>query len=664
MPRSLVLGNGNMLVNFDHHAQVKDFYFPYVGVENQIDHNDPHRIGVYVDGNFSWLSDGSWDISMNYQKQTMVGKTQARQSSLGVRIQFEDIVYNEKTIFMRKLQIYNNRHEDREVKVFFNQEFQGYSSPQGNTCFVDLKRQALFHHKGKRVFLVSGLAGTESFDQYTTGAAHSKGMEGTWRDAEDGHLAGNPVDHGSVDSTMGFTLNIKARSYRTVYYWVAVGKSLEETYEYNEYIKKLGPQHLVTSTANYWKAWVKKKDYNFHELSDEAGDLFYKSLLIMRTHFDNRGGIIASADSDIMQGGFDSYNYVWPRDGALISLSLDKAGYHELTRRFFEFSADALRESGYLMHKYLPDGALGSSWHSWVVDGKYEVPLQEDETALTLVALWNHYQEDRDLEFIESIYNSFVMKAADFMCRFVVEDIDLPRPSFDLWEEKYGIHTFTVATVYAGLIAAANFSDVLGKQRNVSKYIQAAKRFKQSMLERLYDKENGYFVKRLYKENGEWVQDKTVDASSIFGVYYFNILAPDDPRVTSGMKYTIDNLFVRTKTGGLARHSIDPYFRVDDSLPGNPWFLTTMWIAQYHIKTAKKAEDLEPVKEIIEWVTRHAMETGVLSEQLDPHTGAPVSVAPLTWSHSTFVLTTIEYLEKLEELGVCETCNAIPSRFS
>ena len=663
MPRTLVLGNGNILINFDQFAQVKDFYFPYVGVENHVDHNNPHRVGIFVDGNFTWLNDGSWDITMDYKKDTMAGRTQARHSSLGIRIQFDDVVYNEKNIFIRKLQVYNNRHEDRVVKVFLSQEFQGYGSPLGNTTFMDVKRNALFHYKGQRVFLVSGMTGEAFFDDYTTGAAHSKGMEGTWRDAEDGKLEKNPVDHGSVDSTIGFTLNVKARSYRTLYYWVAVGKSLEETYQLHTYVTTLTPQHLITSTINFWNAWARKREYNFYGLSEKAADLYYKSLLIIRTHADNRGGIIASSDSDILQGGFDSYNYVWPRDAALIAMSLDKAGYKEISKKFFEFCTGCLRESGYLMHKYHPNGALGSSWHSWINEGHYEVPLQEDETALTLLALWRHYEVERDLEFVESIYNAFIKKTADFMCAFIEEELDLPRASYDLWEEKLGIHTFTVATVYAALIAAANFSDILGKQRMVSKYIQMAKRLKKGLLERLYDSEKGYFIKRLYRENGKWIADNTIDASSVFGMFYFDVLPPDDPRVTSAMKLTIDTLFCRTKSGGLARRTNDAYFKDDQTVQGNPWFITTLWVAQYHIRTATKPEELDPVKEIIEWCVRYTMGSGIMSEQIHPQRGTPVSVAPLIWSHSTFVLTIIEYLEKLESFGVGDIHKPVRTRF-
>jgi GH15 family glucan-1,4-alpha-glucosidase len=41
---------------------------------------------------------------------------------------------------------------------------------------------------------------------------------------------------------------------------------------------------------------------------------------------------------------------------------------------------------------------------------------------------------------------------------------------------------------------------------------------------------------------------------------------------------------------------------------------------------------------------------GLLSEQLDPNTGAPLSVSPLTWSHAEFIVTVDEYCKASERL--------------
>jgi GH15 family glucan-1,4-alpha-glucosidase len=41
----------------------------------------------------------------------------------------------------------------------------------------------------------------------------------------------------------------------------------------------------------------------------------------------------------------------------------------------------------------------------------------------------------------------------------------------------------------------------------------------------------------------------------------------------------------------------------------------------------------------------------VLAEQIHPETGEGMSVAPLTWSHSTFVSAVHSYLQKLRSLS-------------
>jgi hypothetical protein len=42
----------------------------------------------------------------------------------------------------------------------------------------------------------------------------------------------------------------------------------------------------------------------------------------------------------------------------------------------------------------------------------------------------------------------------------------------------------------------------------------------------------------------------------------------------------------------------------------------------------------------------------MLSEQVHPSTGAQLSASPLTWSHTEYVITLLDYEEKLNELGI------------
>ena len=60
MPRSLILGNGTLLATFDSHLQMRDLYYPHVGMEDHTTYQHVHRVGVFVEGRgFAWWDDPS-----------------------------------------------------------------------------------------------------------------------------------------------------------------------------------------------------------------------------------------------------------------------------------------------------------------------------------------------------------------------------------------------------------------------------------------------------------------------------------------------------------------------------------------------------------------------------------------------------------------------------
>ena len=71
----------------------------------------------------------------------------------------------------------------------------------------------------------------------------------------------------------------------------------------------------------------------------------------------------------------------------------------------------------------------------------------------------------------------------------------------------------------------------------------------------------------------------------------------------------------------------------------------------YLITRANSTAELKSALPIFEWTASHALESGILAEQVNPYTNDPISVSPLTWSHATVVSTAIKYLEKLGSLS-------------
>lgn len=655
MARAVTLGNGNMLVGLDYRGQVRDLYFPFVGFSNHVSGASGsfvHRIGVYVDDEISWLDSADWHVTVGSDPETVVGTMHAVNERLGVTLTSVDVVHNEQNVFIRSFTIGNERKQKRTVKLFLSQQFRISESRRGDTGLYDPRVNAIVHYKGKHTFLVNAYHGEKQFEEYNIGLFGIEGKEGTFHDAVDGVLEKNPIEHGSVDSVIGITAELEPHACTTVDYWIVCGQTMAEVHDLNAYILKESPEALLRTTENYWKAWLDKDEQDLSLLSSEMQQLYKRSLTTIRVHTDNRGGIIASSDTDMLHHGRDTYSYVWPRDAALIAVALDTAGYADITKRFFSFMTERLERGGYFMHKYRSDGCLGSSWHPWMIEGVPEFPIQEDETALVVFALWKHYEKVKDLEFIESLYNPFIEKAADFMVEFMEARLGLPNNSFDLWEEKFGISTYTACSVYGALTAASKFASILGKQEASRTYTAVAQRIQSAILEHLYDDDLGMFIKHIRAyENKEDVKDMTVDMSSFFAPVYFDVLDVDDLRMRKALQTVEDRLRVDAQKTGYVRYEGDTYYTLQETGTPNPWVITTLWRAQYAIRAAKSLQGLEEAYDILQWTCDHATNSGVLAEQMHPHTGEHLSTAPLTWSHAEFVVTVQAYIKKHEELS-------------
>jgi GH15 family glucan-1,4-alpha-glucosidase len=97
----------------------------------------------------------------------------------------------------------------------------------------------------------------------------------------------------------------------------------------------------------------------------------------------------------------------------------------------------------------------------------------------------------------------------------------------------------------------------------------------------------------------------------------------------------------------MARYENDGYYQVNPHVPGNPWIICTLWLADYLIRVSAKDEDLDQAKGLLTWVAKHALPSGVMPEQVHPDSGQPLSVSPLTWSHATYVSVFLRLAEKL-----------------
>jgi glucoamylase len=655
MPRDLPISNGNLMINFDHAYNIRDVYYPHVGQDNQTI-GDISHFGVWCDGRFAWIDSHDWQKTLDYDDDTLVTRVTCHSDALGLDMILGDTVDFDRDLFIRRIELKNLHESQRTVRVYVHFDPHLWGNNIGDTVFFDPDHKALIAYKSSVYVLYSASVDDHyGFESFAIGNKERDGMEGTWRDAEDGNLQKNPIAQGSVDATGMVELTLESSATRVMWVWWAFGKTHPEVSGLDAMVHERGAESFFKRTRDYWHLWVQRTDAPALELlSPAVQELYRKSLLIIRTQIDNGGAVIAATDSDIVQFGRDTYTYMWPRDGAIVTSALTQAGYPEITRRFFQFCAKLLTGEGFLLHKYNPDGSVGSSWHPWMsLDGRRQLPIQEDETALVVWALWKHFEKFHDVEFVKPLYKPLVKSAGNFMMRYRDPSTLLPAASYDLWEERRGIQSFTVGAVWAGLTAAARFTDAFGEQVMAEKYRKAAAEIRDATIKHLYDEKLGRFRRAInVTRESEIQQDNTID-SALCGLWAFGMFEADDPRIVSTMQQVINRLTIKTPIGGVARYENDYYHQVSkdtDNVAGNPWILCTLSVAEWYARCAQSEAELHKAIEILEWTVSHALHSGVLAEQVHPYDGSPMSVSPLTWSHAAYVNTVHAVGEKLKAL--------------
>ncbi len=668
MPRDLPIGNGSLYLCFDEHYQIREITYPYAGSENHtIGH--PCRFGIFVDGVLSWVNTRNWKLDLRYQDDSSLTNVKGRSDAFKLSFVSRDGIDFYENLWLRELTVTNESDAPREVRIFFCFDFHISETEVGDTAAYNPTQKTLTHYKKNFYFSFSLLHPEDGpgIDMYATGRKELPGNEGTWKDAEDGVLSKNPIAQGSVDSAFGTILNLGPGESQTVYVWMAVGNSWPQTETLIRVVTERHPASFLERTHNFWKFWVDQECFHRimgttpipsltqdtrkdsahllrYHIPDEFRKAYDRSLLILRTHVSKNGASVASIDSDSLFLARDTYAYLWPRDGANIALSFSQGGYHSVSRDFFKFCYEIISPGGYFLHKFNLDGSLASSWHPWILNRTFQLPIQEDETGYVLWTLKEHFQVDRDFEFITPLYKKVIKPAGIFLRDFRDLSTGLPLPSYDLWEERHGTFLHTSGIVWAGLLAAAYFSGSFGESALCRSFLKAASEIKEGVLTMMWDADRALFYRGVRIEDGKIVErDETPDISAL-ALVETGFLDPGEPEerhlIVSMLNRFEETLRVPTPVGGYARYGGDLYYRSEkagkEEIPGNPWFIGTFWMAQGYFSLNTK-ESTEKGLEHLRWGMKHCAPSGVMPEQLDPIDGTPLSVAPLAWSHSGFI---------------------------
>ena len=623
--RPAVLGNGRLYLGFDTVCSLREMFYPVIGLENHVAENDRSRLIVLledevleVDG-YSWEAAGAYGRGMSFEWDI-------RCRTRPVSVFVTDVVDPYRPVWIRHLRVEGSV---RSAGAYMRLALALKENTIGEAGFWDPKRKRLYHYKGP-VWVAACVLGQEGMARV---AKVSDG--GAYLYGPNGEMSGHGVDHGLIESVIGSRFVTNPEESRVTLAF-ALGENRDEADAGLDKAQEAGLRGTLERTKMYWAG------------RDDV------STKVLVTHCDAGGAILASCDTGIMGDFRDHYRYVWHRDAAMCASTLIRQGLVSYGRRFLEYCANTLSEGGYFFQRYRADGYRGSGWHPADLPDDC-LPIQEDETALSLVTAGEYLRKTGDLDFLHSIFDPFVSKAASFLLGYVWKDGALVKPSYDLWEERRGVFSYTQASCIAGLYWASMIAKALGRSEWKA-YLEGSIRLLRGLVASLGSLESGFSRGlREERDSGSLVPDWTPDSS----LYLIPLLlAPvefpedfggreegeallDEIRAMSVQTWNRLNETVTVDMGdgvfGAARYVGDWYARPEGAgdLPGNVWLVCSAWrLLSGKCLGLLTREELAKESTVFE---KARLQSGVMSEQLDCVRLRPVSVAPLVWSHAMYL---------------------------
>ncbi|MHA7967250.1 glycoside hydrolase family 15 protein [Paenibacillus sp. CAU 1782] len=639
-----IIGNSSLLASLGRSGRLHRMWWPHIDMPQHI---DAMRTGIcYDDGRISWFDDeeSGWLHSCAYTERSNSLSISASHDEEALAIDSLHFAVPDQNLLVRQYIITNRGETPASFHFVVHSSFLISENILYNTTMFHENDDALIHFRHRYFFAVSSANVCSKFQA---------GLP--WKEIDAGtldKLSGNVIDMRG-DGALAWQIDeLEPGASVTIPIFIAAGHSELEALETLRVAKDKPSEQWAAQTDKYWRGYVEAAA-PCPLPEEKIRTLYERSLLMFKLMSDSgSGSIIAAPEFDEHFSRCGGYAFCWGRDAAFITSALDRAGLYGLSESFYEWTLRAQSPDGSWQQRHYHDGSLAPSWG-----------LQIDEGASILWGMHQHYLVKRDGNFARKVWPA-VERGATFLEAFLDQDSGLPRPSIDLWEEREASHTYSSAAVYGGLTAAADFAQLAGESAKAERWRTAAGGVAKAIEEKCWNEKSRSYYRGLHLTvNQSRYEEALADGKAgcvqpLDKGYIRHILEYDDmpdisllgisvpfgavPPDSIRMRSTADALEAALTVpgvGGIKRYGDDHY------IGGNPWILTTLWLAQYRIASGEP----EKARAWLNWAIDHATESGLLPEQIDKDTGETAWVVPLTWSHAMFV-STVHLLAEAEAL--------------
>lgn len=203
------------------------------------------------------------------------------------------------------------------------------------------------------------------------------------------------------------------------------------------------------------------------------------------------------------------------------------------------------------------------------------------------------------------------------------------RPCFDIWEEEFGLHAYTMRISAAALSAGAPWLAERGETEMAQRCGTEA-----AVLEKALDAfwtEEGGYIRSRHVEGG--APEKLLDCAVILAANHAGVTGPRYEATLRRLEelflaaYPINRNLPAGRAPALGRYAGDTYYS------GGAYYFSTLGAAEYCYRSGDAARG----DAYLETVRAFTPQSGDMSEQFDQGTGAQASARHLAWSYAAFL---------------------------
>ncbi|WP_292459912.1 glycoside hydrolase family 15 protein [Methanothermococcus sp.] len=569
-----IVGNGKSLAKLDDMGSIEYIFFPHLGFEKHIFDS---AFAIYCDDELKWHWDYSWNINQGYLKDANILKTTYEDEKFLVYSM--DYIAISHDILTKKISITNKTEEKKCLKLFFYENLRMGEYPKENTLKFLKNDNCLIKYDEKYVCCIGS---SKNVSSYQCGLRSSESS--AYNDIENGILKERDTAKGLItDSALCWEIELNPFQKIDIPIYIIM-KEYKNYHSIMDIINILkiavkNSKDIYNLSLRYWKNLIQDTVINLPIMNtddedrlnrEKYMDICKRSLLTIFMLCNYEGGIIASPSL------YPDYRYVWNRDASYMSVALDLCGLSPISEKYFNWCKKTQNSDG--------------SWlQNYYIDGRPRLTaMQNDQVGTTIWATLVHYRITNNNLFLKRHWN-MIKNAANYL----VNTVEPLSPCYDLWEEKYGVFSYTLGAIYGGLKSACDIADILEKEcdykltmedrKYFGKWVSAINLLKDNV-NNLYLKEENRFAKSINP------LDKTIDTSILGLSFPYDLVPADDPRMIF-TALQIENAF-NYKIGGIGRYPEDVYFG------GNPWIITTLWLYMYYKRLIKLLSSKEGLKEL------------------------------------------------------------------